>query len=128
MTKRILGFGLAGAIGFLVDAGLVMALIGVLGPVGARIVSFSASVCTTWLINRNFTFGDRPKDQTLLREFSLYASAMLVGGVANWGVYLVAIWLLPDAQWRPIAAVAAGSIGGMALNLLSADRLVFRKR
>jgi putative flippase GtrA len=123
--QRTFRFGLAGACGFLVDLAVLMALIGVLGPVLARAVSFVVALTATWVINRHLAFGDRPRPHSLLREYAHYATAMLGGGALNWLVYLAITAVLAPSEWRPVLALAVASIAGMGANLLLAHRFVF---
>ncbi len=126
LKKRILPFAFAGALGFLVDAGLLMAFAPLLGAFGGRLLSFCAAVGTTWTINRNFAFADKAATTGKRREFLRYFLAMLPGATVNWLAYGLAIAVLPDTALRLALAVALGSIAGLATNLLAADRLVFR--
>ncbi len=65
---RFGAFAVVGAVGFLVDAGVLTALVNGLGanPYAARAVSFPAAVTATWWLNRRWTFApagigtDRP--------------------------------------------------------------------
>jgi putative flippase GtrA len=41
---------------------------------------------------------------------------------------MLALWLLPAAPWVPAAAVALGSLAGMALNFVGAKFRVFKSR
>ena len=60
-SGRLLRFGAVGAVGFIVDGGLLYGLVasGLLGSLTARVVSFPTAVLTTWMLNRRFTFHDR---------------------------------------------------------------------
>lgn len=124
--KRIFSFGAVGALGFAVDAAVLMATIGALGPVGGRVVSVAAAMTTTWACNRHFTFADKRSDMPLAHEFGRYVLSMLGGLAVNWVVYGLAMIVLPKGNAWPVAAVAAGSLAGMVLNLFLADRFVFR--
>lgn len=124
--KRILPFAIAGVFGYLVDATVLSLTIGWLGPVGGRLVSFACAVLTTWCINRSFAFSDRAATTGKRYELMRYVLAMIPGGAINWLVYGLAISLLYASEWRPAAAVALGSLAGMATNLMAAQTLVFR--
>lgn len=128
MKQRILPFAFAGAIGFVVDAGLLLVAAPLLGAFGGRALSFAAAVLTTWLINRNFAFADRAVSSGKGREFLHYFLAMLPGAAVNWLVYGVVVALIGMNAVGLVLAVAGGSIAGMTTNLFAADRLVFRSR
>lgn len=128
MKKRILPFAIAGAIGFLVDAGLLLLAAPAMGAFGGRLLSFAAAILTTWLINRNFAFADRAVKTGKRREFLFYFLAMLPGAAVNWLVYGIVIALAGEDAVGLTLAVAGGSLAGMATNLVAADRLVFRDR
>ncbi|WIY53409.1 GtrA family protein [Devosia sp. YIM 151766] len=128
MRRRILPFALAGIIGFLVDAGVLLLTSPLLGPFRGRLLSFAAAVLATWLINRNFAFADKAAGTGKSRELLRYFLAMLPGMAVNWLIYGLVLTLLPATSAGLILAVAAGSLAGMAANLVAADRLVFRDR
>lgn len=123
---RVFKFGLAGVAGLIVDAGYLLVLVGPLGPIGGRAISFSLAVLTTWLINRNFAFGDKRSTLPLHIEFGRYLASMTVGGVANWCAYGLVLLLAPNVPALPLIGVVAGSIAGMGVNLFLAQRFVFR--
>ena len=128
MIGRILPFAAAGAIGFVVDAGLLLLVSPLFGPFGGRLVSFAGAVLTTWAINRRFAFADKAAETGKAKEFARYFLAMLPGAAVNWLAYSLVVMLAGDGQPALTAAVAAGSLAGMTANLLAADRLAFRKR
>lgn len=121
-------FCVGGVIGFLVDAGIVQFLVRELGsnPYGARLVSFLAAATTTWLFNRNLTFADRLSGGSKRRELIRYLVAMAGGFALNYGIYALAVWLLPLVRAWPAIGVAAGSIAGAAVNFLSSKYWIFR--
>jgi putative flippase GtrA len=120
-------FGIAGAVGFVVDTAVLYALKGTIGPYAARLVSFLAAVATTWLINRSLAFRQRAGAR-ILREFLTYLASMLAGGAVNLGIYAVMIATLPIAAQHPVLAIAAGVAGGMVANFILAERVVFGGR
>ncbi|KKB86047.1 hypothetical protein VW29_04650 [Devosia limi DSM 17137] len=124
--KRTLPFAIAGVAGYLVDAGVLSLVFGLLGPVWGRVLSWSCAVTATWLINRNFAFSDRAARQGKRRELGRYGLAMIPGAMVNWLAYGGAMAVLPALDWRPALAVAAGSLAGLGVNLVAAHKLVFR--
>ena len=123
---HLLSFGLAGAIGFIVDSGGLALLIGPLGPYFGRLCSFLAAVVTTWLVNRNFAFADRTRRHSLLGEFGRYLASMLVGGVLNFGVYSGVVAMLGHDGLMPYLGLAAGTGVGMVANYCLAHFVVFK--
>lgn len=126
--KKFFLFGLAGGAGFVVDTAVLNALKGALGLYGARVVSFVCAVVTTWLINRTFAFKGQTGDVPLWREFVTYLGAMILGGLVNYAIFAALVATIQLVAVNPVIGVAGGVIGGMMVNYLLADRLVFRGR
>lgn len=126
--KRFFWFALSGVAGFVVDAGVLYATKGVLGLLLARAASFMSAVLVTWLINRSVTFQDRSAGLGLVREFLAYLGLMLVGGLVNYAVYAWLVLSVDILNEYPVLGVAAGSIVGMLLNLVSSYCLLFRHK
>lgn len=124
---EILRFGVAGIAGLVVDMAVLYAAMAVgLGPFAGRAISFLCAVWATFTLNRRFTF--RPDASAdIWAEWWRYLGAMLLGGVVNYGVYTAVMLLLPRTPVLPFLAVAAGSIGGMGVNFVSAKFFVFRR-
>ena len=61
--RQLLLFGIAGTLGFFVDAGVVSVLVHGLdwNPYAARAVSFLCAVATTYVFNRHITFAASQK-------------------------------------------------------------------
>lgn len=125
--KRILPFALAGTVAFVVDAGVLVLTAPFVGAFWGRVISFLAGVTTTWLINRNLTFKDRDAGVGLGQEFARYGLAMLPGAGANWLAYGIVASLVAQSALGLTLAVAAGSLSGLAVNFLAADKLIYKK-
>ncbi len=127
---RLLGemfrFGLVGVAGFVVDAGVLQGLLALgAGPYEGRLVSYVAAASATFLLNRAFTFRDRPKSATPMRQWVLFLALNLVGFACNYGTYAALVaWVPLVAAW-PVLGVAAGSLAGMVGNFLLSRRFVF---
>lgn len=124
--REILLFGLAGGIGFLIDAGVLYLLKGLLGLYAARMVSFLAAAFTTWAVNRNLAFQAHRSGVSLRKEFSAYLILMTGGGLVNYGLYA---WLVTGSEAiaeQPVIGVAVGSLCGMLVNFLTARFLLFK--
>jgi putative flippase GtrA len=128
LRRQILLFAISGALGFVVDAGIVQFLVRefALNPYGARVISFLAAATTTWAFNRRYTFAGHGKNGSRRHELLRYLIAMAVGFALNYGTYAacLALWSLVH-QW-PVIGVAAGSIAGAVVNFLSSKYWIFR--
>ena len=123
--KEFLSFAVVGAIGFLVDLGVLYLLAPYLGWYGARVVSFIAAATTTWVCNRHFTFSGRQSGASLLREYAHYMLTMLAGALVNYTAYVITLhWV--GGPLAPALGVAIGSCAGLVVNFLSARHIVFR--
>ena len=132
MTPRIrqefLHFALAGAVGFLVDVGVLYLMLALgMGYYLGRAVSFLAAAFTTWQINRRYTFSAGGGGHWSV-EWLRYLAAMLGGGAVNYGCYAALVYGLPKTAWLPALAVAIGSVAGLAVNFLTAKFWVFKGR
>jgi putative flippase GtrA len=117
-------FAVVGLIGFAVDAGILEGLVHGLGfsPFSSRGVSFLAAASTTWILNRRWTF--RHAGAPSLGEWVAYVALMLGGALINLSVYSAVVWWLGSAHLELILALAAGTGAGMAINFLTARRLL----
>ena len=123
---RLLRFGIGGVLGFIVDSGVLYALLALgLGPYVARVPSFLCAASATWLVNRYWTFADR-RNAGRGAEWGLYVTVMIAGGVLNYAVYATLLTHSEVVRDWPILGVAAGSVAGMLLNFLGSWFLVFR--
>lgn len=124
--NQFLRFCVVGTIGFVIDAGILQAL--VVGahadPYAARIASFLTAASATWLMNRRYAFAVRYKPTHA--EWIRYVGLMVLGAVMNYGAYAlcIAFWVVARAQ--PWLGVAVGSVAGLGVNFTTA-RLLFRQ-
>lgn len=132
---QILRFGIVGAIGFLVDAGLLHAMLKLgLGYYGGRVVSFLAAATTTWILNRSFTFrresslAAHPALTHPAGEWLAYLGLMVIGGVVNYGTYALSVAFSDPVRRYPALGVALGSIIGMAINFWTSKTMVFERK
>jgi putative flippase GtrA len=128
IIKELFLFGIAGVLGFVVDAGLLYLLKSFTGVYAGRLISFFMAVVMTWLFNRNITFRKNSSEKGIVTEFLHYLSLMIVGGAINLGVYYFLVIYFQKFQEWPVAAVAAGSVAGMAANFLSSRYLLYKKQ
>lgn len=122
-------FAAIGAIGFLVDGGLLSLLHSLYGAglVPARLLSFSAAVTVTWLLNRRRTFAER-RDSRPVREWSRYATVNSVGALINMGVFF---WLIGRYEFMagvPLLPLAIAAILALAFNFFASKHIAFRQQ
>ncbi|NYH22304.1 GtrA family protein [Paraburkholderia bryophila] len=128
MKREFVRFAMAGAIGFVVDAGVLYGMLALgAGYFVGRCFSFVAAVWVTWQINRRYTFAVG-RNKSWWTEWWQYLFAMMGGGAVNYAAYAAMVVLLPKGGLLPVYAVAVGSIAGMAINFLGARLWVFKKR
>lgn len=127
MLSQFARFAVAGTVGFLVDAGiLALGMAFGLGYFVGRAVSFLCAVFVTWQINRRFSF--RSHQRATWLEWWRYLAAASLGGLVNYLAYTVVVLNVDPRPWLPTAAVAVGSIAGMAVNFATAKWWVFKHR
>jgi len=121
---QFLRFACVGALTFLVDAGVLAALLAAapgrfyLG----RVISYLAAASAGWWLNRRFTF---EAGGGKWRQWLHYLIANLSGGAANYAVYAALVAIVPLCRAYPEIAVAAGSLAGLVLNFAASRRFVF---
>lgn len=124
--NQFLRFCIVGAIGFLIDAGILQALVVGMdsNPYGARIISFLAAASGTWLLNRRYTFAVDKKPKT--SEWLYYMACMVLGALVNYGAYAFSITSWDIIAKQPWLGVAIGSIAGLGVNFAT-SRMLFRR-
>ena len=125
--SELLRFVIVGGVGFLVDAGVLMALTRGAGldPYSGRVLSFLAASSTTWWLNRIFTF-TRAARHPLARQWARFVIVSIGGALINYGVYVATLQSWPLALQWPVIGVAFGSLAGLCFNFPAAKLLVFR--
>ncbi|MFQ5625489.1 MAG: GtrA family protein [Methyloligellaceae bacterium] len=113
-----------GALGFLIDAGLLLWFIEFLGlnPFLARVFSIVLALTMTWAMHRNWTFASGNPDR--LAEWSRFATVNGAGGALNYLVYSAILLALPGTA--PMLALAAGSAIALLANFFGARLWAFR--
>lgn len=126
VASQFLRFSVIGGLGFLVDTGVLYALLGLgLNLYSARALSIVAAATFTWVGNRRFSFRARTLDRRQKTgEWLLYLGAMAVGGLINFGVYSLLVWRLPLFSAYPVLAVVAGTGVSMLFNFAMARALL----
>lgn len=127
LARQFLHFCVAGTLGFLVDAGVVQALVGFAGadPFIARIASVALAVLTTFSYNRQVTFRGQ-RSARWGRELGRYLLGNAAGLSVNYAAYAASLLAWSELRDWPAAAVAIGSLAGMLVNFAAARWFVFR--
>ncbi|MGX8882601.1 GtrA family protein [Methylovorus sp. SPW-M1] len=124
---KFIKFGVVGVIVLGFDALTFWLLLFIISsPLLARVISVSASICFSWLLNRSFTFQYSHKKASL-GELGKFALSQLPGAIINAMVSVLAFHFLPYLKGNPWIAVAIGSCAGMILNFSIANFYVFKK-
>ena len=125
--NQFLRFCAVGAVGFVIDASILQALVASAhaNPYAARIASFLVAASGTWLMNRHYTFevSHRPTHAEWMR----YVALMGLGALVNYGAFALCIAFWQVAHTQPWLGVAVGSITGLVVNF-TMSRLLFGGR
>ena len=123
--KKLVRFSIAGGIGFLIDAGMLMLLLHLtpLGPLGARAIAIATAMLATWLLNRSFTF-DRSRHSLAVEGFR-YGSVGLTSALVNYALYAALLGAIPVL--KPLAALVLASAAATLFSFFGYSRFVFRR-
>jgi putative flippase GtrA len=127
LRKSFTLFVIAATVGFIIDAGVVTALVRWLawGPWQGRFVSFPLAVTATWLLNRRYAFrGTGGSDRRV--EYAAYWAIQLAGAVVNFGIYGLCLHAAPVLARWPFVPVAIGGLAAMLFNFAVARSTVYR--
>lgn len=127
MLPPLVRFGLVGAVGFVVDGGLLQLLVawGEWGPLAARAVSFPAAVLATWWLHRTVTFREQDAGG-LLRSLGRYVAVSLVGTSINFSIYTTLVLASAAMAAQPLVPFAIASGIALAFNYLGSRYFAFR--
>ena len=122
--RRFASYTTVGIVGFIVDAGILSALVHVWEwpHYTARALSFTAAVTVTWALNRRWVF-TRTRDAR--REYGAYFGVQAVGACINLGTYALVILAYPPLARVPVLPLLAGAALGFAFNYYWMARWVF---
>lgn len=125
---RFARFCAVGAVGFLVDGGVLLALIrsGTAGPLWGQVAAAVVAVSVTFELNHRWSFaGAAGRSRTA--RFPAYVGVQLFGFLCNLAVYAAALAVLPSPANHPLVCLALASGAAMVLNFVGADRIVFHR-
>ena len=123
-VPQFLRFCGVGTIGFIVDAGLLTALVKLLdlNPYVARVLSITVAITATWALNRSFTFATPNKMS--LNEWGKYGAINTIGAGLNYGVFCIVLML--NNTMPLMIATAIGSVAGLIWNF-GGSRLLYTR-
>lgn len=114
-----------GAFGFVVDAGVLTALVLAAhwATLPARILSISLAITITWLINRYVTF--KHPTRPIHVEYAGYFGIQLAGVCLNLAIFVICIKIWPALARWPVVAQAAGSAGALFFNFITIRKTLY---
>lgn len=130
-------FACVGSTIALLDAGLLYLLKDLPGfnVYIARVFSYTAAMSTGYVLNRYFTFHHIERGRALVDELLRFFSVHALGGVLNFAVFSLVVFLGEQAEltrfWAgvmPLIGVWVGGLVGMTFNFLFSSKLVFDER
>lgn len=129
LRHEVMLFAVGGVIGFVVDAGIVQALVSFahFNPYAGRVISFLAAATATWWWNRSHTFAARQSGRSLGVEWLHWMALMSGGAAVNYAAYVACLMLFPGWHKWPALAVGVGSVFAAVVNFASARMLLFRR-
>ncbi len=128
LSARVRNFATVGAIGFVIDAGLLSALTHLAGwsPWAARAPSFTAAVLATWLLNRRLTFPGLGLQRRSVEALG-YGAIQVCGAGINLLVFGVCLAAFPRLAALPVIPFAVGSAVAMVFNYVALKRLLYSR-
>jgi putative flippase GtrA len=127
IDPNFLRFGMVGMVGFIVDAAVLHAMVGLvhLDPYTGQLVAFCVAVTTTWLLNRTFTFRHASAHGPM-RQAALYLAVQGAGGLANFAVYAGLLTLVPALTSMLLIPLAFGAGAGLCLTFAGSKYIAFK--
>jgi len=118
-------FCVVGVVGFVANAASVEVFSRITNLYIAGLLSWIAAATVTWFLNRIWTFSDR-KHASRGGQWLRFLAANSVGLCIYYVAYALSIYSIPWFSSYPTAAVAVGSLAGLAANFMLSSRAVFR--
>lgn len=132
LARQAGGFLIVGSLGFLVDAGIFLALShsGAVGLLTARLLAFLPATLVTWVLNRRAVFrserqGGPIGQRQALHEYLRYLLIQGLGIAINFTIFYLTVQAAPGAS--PLLALVLGSGAALVFNFLGAKLLVFKR-
>ena len=125
-SRKLPGFVVVGAVGFLIDAGILTLLMTGFGldHYSARAISFTVAVTFTWYMNRRWVF-EKSTASMSGREYSSYLIVQVIGAIINLSVFVAVIEIVPQLTNMPVIPLAVGAVAALLFNFRASSRFVF---
>lgn len=129
LGRSLPAFLVAGAVGFAVDAGILMVATTLAGwpPLAGRAVSFPVALTCTWWLNRRFAFAGRGLESAA-GEYAVYSLIQILGAIVNMGVFVACLELRPAWGRVPVVPLAIGAAVAMVFNFSALRSVLYRRR
>ena len=127
---RFLRFALIGTAGFVVNEGVLLVALRLVGlnKYQAWFPAFAVAVTFTWWGNRTLTFREHAATQNIALEWLTFALTNGFGALANFGTYYFLVKYIPAPLGNPLLANAVGTLVGLIFNFTLSSRVVFRQK
>ena len=124
---RLLSFACVGAVGFVVDAGVLTFLVKIFGwnVYAARGVSFPAATIVTWALNRRLAFATR-QSASKHHEYARYLLVQVMGAGINLACFSVLLVLYPWMNQLPVVPLFFGALVALLFNYAGSRYFVYR--
>jgi putative flippase GtrA len=125
IPPRFRRFISVGAVGFLIEAIVLQALVSLLSmhAFSAVLIAFAVAVTVTWLLNRSYTFKvEQPHNFV---EWFKYTGVNSAGGVIHLAVYGALVIYFPLLQQYPLVPLVISSAVAAGFNYSMSSSLVF---
>jgi putative flippase GtrA len=128
LPASVRNFAAVGAVGFVIDAGVLSALTHGAGwsPWAARVPSFTAAVLATWLLNRRLTFPGLGLQRRSVEALG-YGTIQVCGAGINLLVFGLCLAAFPLLARLPVIPFAVGSGVAMVFNYVALKRLLYAR-
>jgi putative flippase GtrA len=119
-------FVAVGGVGFIIDAGILSALMRFagMGPYSARAISYLVAATCTWALHRTFTF-NRPHGGSWIYQWGRFLVANAFGGILNYGIFCALVAEILFFTRNPVLALALSSAIAVVVNYVVSARAVF---
>jgi len=125
-STKLVSFAAIGAVGFVIDASILMILFHKFGfgHYSGRLVSFSLAVFVTWYLNRKFTFRQHSSPDWK-SEVRRYIYIQVIGSAINLAVYAALISSSATLAEYPVLPLVVGASVALVFNFLGSRWFVF---
>jgi putative flippase GtrA len=113
-----LKFALVGAVGFAVDAGLLILLFDILQLelASSRIAAFVCAASTNWFLNRVYTFADRDHRGRKSLQWMRFVASAVLSAIPNLGIFFLLMQVFPETTGYALLAMCCGILAGYISN------------